>query len=569
MENNKSSLEEKAKAKFSGKKISLFEDEGKKKSQSTVLVDLCADVELFHDADNTCYAIIVKPTHREVWPIQSRSFRNWISHQYFALSGQGARGASIADALATIEAKAQHQSEQREVFQRVAGLDNKIIIDLCDDTWRVVEIDPTGYRIREQSPVMFTRRNGMAALPIPVTGNLLDLVPYINILEFDIPLVIGWLLMAARGRGPYPILILTGEQGTAKSTTTRALRSVIDPSTVPLRGLTRDVRDLLVTACNNHVVVADNLSGLTAELSDVFCRLSTGGGFAERQLYTNREEVLMNIQRPLILNGIDEVASRGDLMERSLIIHLPLIKESARKTESDFWEKFNAALPGIFGGLCGALSGALKNQHIVKLESKPRMADLAIFVTAAESALGWEPGTFMESYAANLDAGVEVALESSPFGEALLKFMTGVRNEWGGTATELLNELEQTAHERAIRSQAWPKSGKGAASALRRIAPLFRRMGIIIDQNHREGGTGRRLVKIDSSGFLPSQPSHRHKPNMGAGCSRDDSVTQKKPTVTTVTPSSHPEPSTGAACDDGDGCDANKQQLPTPAEVIV
>lgn len=562
-------------------KVSLFDDEGKKKSQATVLVDLCAELELFHDADSDCYAIIQKPTHREVWPIQSRAFKNWLSHKYFAMTGQGARGAAVLDALATVEAQAQHQAGQREVFQRVAWLNDRIVIDLADEAWRVVEIDSTGWRVLDQSPVMFTRRSGMAPLPVPVQGNLADIEQFINVEPASVPLVIGWLLMAARGRGPYPVMVFNGEQGTGKSTTTRVLRSVIDPSTVPLRGMTRDVRDLLVTATNNHVIVVDNLSGLSAELSDVFCRFSTGGGFAERKLYSNREEVLVNIQRPIILNGIDEVASRGDLMERSLIIHLPIIKETAREPESAFWKRYEADLPGIIGGLCDALSCAIKNQHTVRLERKPRMADFALWATAAEPALGWKPGTFMESYTANLDAGVEVALEASPFGEALLKYMTK-RMTWTGTATDLLNELENVAHERATRSPSWPKSGKGAASALRRTAPLFRRMGITITQNTREAHTGRRLVVVEvAKSASPSSPDGKKPPEANNGAAfegddcRDICVTRPSPDRRQPSPGafaspvSHPtvtpNPSTGAACDDGDDGDAKKRGLTTPA----
>ncbi len=164
----------------------------------------------------------------------------------------------------------------------------------------------------------------------------------------------------------------------------------------------------------------------------------------------------------------------------------------------------------------------------------------------------------MEAYRANLDAGVEIALDASPLGEALLKYMTtGTNTLWSGTATELLNELERKAHERTLKSQSWPKSGKGVSSALRRLAPLFRRMGITIDQQHREAGTGRRIVEINASGFFVSQPSHRHKPSNSAACNRDDSVTQILPTVTG---SSHPKPKTGAACDE---CEERDAKIPT------
>ncbi len=100
--------------------ISLFAGEGKKKSQATILIEICNPLELFHDAESNGYAVIIKPSHSEVWPIQSRAFRNWLGHQYYKLTEQGARGQAIGDAVATIDAKAQHDSEQREVFMRVA-----------------------------------------------------------------------------------------------------------------------------------------------------------------------------------------------------------------------------------------------------------------------------------------------------------------------------------------------------------------------------------------------------------------------------------------------------------------
>ena len=121
-------------------------------------------------------------------------------------------------------------------------------------------------------------------------------------------------------------------------------------------------------------------------------------------------------------------------MEHAVLLHLPLIDETKRVPEEQFWNSFDAAFPGILGGLCSALSVALKNRDNVKLTKKPRMADLAMWVTAAEPALGWEPGTFMEAYRANLDAGVEIALDASPLGEALLKYMTtGTNTLWSRT----------------------------------------------------------------------------------------------------------------------------------------
>jgi hypothetical protein len=45
---------------------------------------------------------------------------------------------------------------------------------------------------------------------------------------------------------------------------------------------------------------------------------ATGGGFAVRQLYTDQDEVLFDAQRPVILNGIEDVVDRPDLADRAI-----------------------------------------------------------------------------------------------------------------------------------------------------------------------------------------------------------------------------------------------------------
>lgn len=529
-------------------KASLFDADGKKKSQSTILLDLCEHLKLFHDAELNTYAIIEKLDHCEIWPIQSRAFRNWLSNQYYILTEQGARGQNIGDVLATLEAKAQHNSPQHKVYMRVAWLEDRIYIDLSDEKWRVVEIDLLGWRILDKSPVMFLRRIGMAPLPIPIKGSLTDISKLVNVSQEDMPLVIGWILMAARGRGPYPIMVVHGEQGTGKSTFTRILRNLIDPSTVPLRGLNKDIRDLLVTATNNHVVVLDNLSGLTPEMSDALCRFATGGGFAERQLYTNKDEVIVNIQRPVILNGIDEIATRGDLMERSIILHLPVIPDTERTDEAASWKRYDDMRPGLLGGLYMALSHALRELPKTHLIRKPRMADFALWVTAAKCALGWTENTFMESYRNNQDAGTETALESSPFGDALLSFMEK-RPYWSGTASELLSTLERNTHDHSKKSQSWPRSGKGVSNALRRLSPLLRRIGISITFGQRAGQNGNRIIEIVKSTEQSSVPSVSSKSNDGAEFGSDDVMTKHKLTIQTVSVSAALNLNNGAVSD--------------------
>jgi len=185
-------------------------------------------------------------------------------------------------------------------------------------------------------------------------------------------LSVGWLLMAFRPQGPYPVLVLHGEQGTAKSTTARVLRELVDPSEAMLRSQPRDVRDLMIGARNNWVVNFDNLSYLQPWLSDALCRVSTGGGFSTRQLYTDADEFIFAAQRPVILNGIEELATRGDLLDRSVVMYLPRISSEDRRAEAEFWPNFNEARPRIFGAVLDAVASAAKNVDTVELDASPR-----------------------------------------------------------------------------------------------------------------------------------------------------------------------------------------------------
>jgi hypothetical protein len=115
-----------------------------------------------------------------------------------------------------------------------------------------VEIDADGWRVIDTPPVRFRRAAGMLPLPIPVAGGSVDeLRPFLNVrTDNEFSLAVSWVLAALRDRGPYPVLALFGEHGTAKTTFANILRSLIDPSTLPLRTLPRDDRDLFIAAVN-------------------------------------------------------------------------------------------------------------------------------------------------------------------------------------------------------------------------------------------------------------------------------------------------------------------------------
>ena len=172
----------------------------------------------------------------------------------------------MAAALNVIEAKAHYDADERQVHTRVARLDGKLYLDLCDAGWRAVEIGAAGWRIVDTPPVRFRRASGALPLPVPVRGEKIDdLKPFLNVRsDRDFILIVSWALAAFLDHGPYPVLAFAGEQGTSKSTVSKILRALIDPNTAPLRALPRNDRELFISATNAHLLVFDNVSRLAA-----------------------------------------------------------------------------------------------------------------------------------------------------------------------------------------------------------------------------------------------------------------------------------------------------------------
>ena len=122
-----------------------------------------------------------------------------------------------------------------------------------------------------------------------------------------------------------------------------------------------------------------------AWISDTFCRLATGGGFAVRQLYTDQDEVLFDATRPVMLNGIEEIVTRPDLADRGLFLTLEPIPEDTRRPEQEMLAAFEAERPCILGALLYRCGGGLKGLPETRLEKLPRMADFALWASACET----------------------------------------------------------------------------------------------------------------------------------------------------------------------------------------
>ncbi len=489
-------------------------------TQAEVLLGFASDLELFRTPDEDAYASITLDhgfsTHRETWPVRGKMLRSWLAKEFFRTEAKPPSSEAMKGAIDILEAKALFEGDTRPVYTRVAVTTGAVYLDLGDDEWRVVEVDGAGWRFVHHSPVHFRRPKTMLPLPAPTQGNVEDLRALLNIeSDDDWRLIVAWEVCALGGRGPYPILVPTGEQGAAKSTQCRILRGQVDPSSAPLRSPPRNEDALMIAAKNGRVVAIDNVSELSEWQADALCRLATGGGVSKRQLYTDDGEIIFDSMRPILMNGITDIVTRGDLADRSIVITLPTIPDEKRLHERRIFEEFDSLRPGVLGALLTGVSRALRDADSMVFQSLPRMADFAAEASAAAPSFGWTKDEFLSAYRLNRGVAVEVVLESDVVAQAILSFVEKVPL-WEGTASALLAELEKLVSERVLKSKDWP-GARGLSGRLRRLAPDLRRNGI----NTTFSRTGeRRLIGIEKASSLPSfasQPSQTNGDNGLAG----------------------------------------------------
>lgn len=487
---------------------------GRGPTQADILVDLAQAAELFHTPDGTGYADIDINGHRETWPIRAKGFRSWLARRFFEATQGAPSSEALISALNVIEAKAQFDGQERMVHLRVGGQNEKLYLDLCDETWRAVEIDTDGWRVLGNPPIRFRRPAGMQPLAMPIKGGSINMLrSFLNVQsDADFVLVIAWALAVLRNRGPYPVIVLSGEQGSAKSTFSAILRSLLDPNSAPLRALPREDRDLFIAANNSHLLAFDNVSGLPTWMSDTLCRLATGGGFALRQLYTDQDEVLFEAARPVILNGIEEIVARPDLADRSVFLTLEPIPEEKRRPEAELWAAFDAERPRLLGVLLDAVVEGINRLPSTHLKKLPRMADFALWASACETAL-WPAGTFWSAYCTNRSEAAQSVLEADSIA-LMVRELVDQRTVWTGTCADLLEELSSLLSDVTVRPKGWPDSPRKLSGRLRRAAGPLRTMGIEIEFN-RDGSRNRsRIVTITSSNqsdIAGVQPSRQSK----------------------------------------------------------
>ena len=460
-------------------------------NQSDNMIRLAKDCKYFQsDAGEPHVAVMIKG-HWEVMEVKSQRCKLYLTKLYYEETDSAPDGDALNRVLKVLEMKAVFSENQWKLQRRIAKVGNVYYYDLCDPNWRTVKINQEGYLIEENPPILFTRSKNMNQQVEPDSIIGPQHLTYLITKHFqfkkeeDTILFTTYLVCCFLPQIAHAILVLFGEKGAAKSTTMRMIKRIVDPAKQDLLSMPTSKEDLAIVLSNNYMPCFDNLDSLSAQKSDILCMAATGGAFSKRTLYSDSDETILSFKRCVGLNGINVVATRPDLLDRSIVLELERISKTERKTEKMIWQSFEEDMPQFLGAIFNTLSQAIPLYDSVEIDQVGRMADFTYWGYAIAEVLGIGGGAFLKAYLRNQDQANEEALASHPVAAGVMALMKG-RKQWAGSVSALLRELENMADNERIntRVRTWPKDPSVLSKRLKEVKSNLEEIGIYYDIRH-------------------------------------------------------------------------------------
>jgi hypothetical protein len=451
---------------------------GKLTTDGTITDVECSDALLFRDQYNHTY-IAFNGDGSDVSPVHSPISKMWINNRSFNQYRKVLSKSAMQQVLDTLAAKAHFEGEQYKLSVRHAWLKEELWYDLGGSA---AQITKTGWVVTKSPPIIFVRFPHQTQQVMPIAGGSIGLLlKYVNLddpqeqLLFIVYVVAAFIPGFAR-----PLLILSGPQGAGKTTPMKVAKAVIDPSELSGASVPVNETAFVQAASHESFLFYDNISVMPSWFSDVLSKASTGYAFSKRELFSNDTDVFYFLQKAIALNGISQVISRADLLDRSILLSLERITPDKRKSEDEFWGEFDTDRPAILGAILDVLAKALKIHPQVRPPELPRMATFARWGYAIAEAAGYGGQAFIDAYNENIDLQQDEAIDANPVATAIVEFMKD-RNDWRGRASELYGFLQTIVINLHLASKSgWPANAAILGRELRRIIPSLAARGIVV-----------------------------------------------------------------------------------------
>lgn len=461
-------------------------DDEKKQSEVAIDAAKAGGLSFFVSPLGKAYAKVPgKHGGVENVPVHSRAFKDFVRRAYYLQTGKPPASVAVTEAIDHFAAMAQFDSPTEEIHVRVASHDGAVYYDLADEQNRAVKVTPNGRDILNDVPVNFVRLHGtVGALPVPVEGGDPEALRLLLAMDqTNFMLFCAFCIAALSPDGPYPILQIHGEHGAGKSSTADCIKGLLDPNAGAKLRMPRTEENLAICAQGHWVLNFDNVSGMSGDISDMLCTISTGGAFSTRTLYENSELTTFTFKRPVILNGIGNYATRADLQSRSIMLNLKAIPAESRKTEREMTEALAEIRPQFLGYLLDCVSCALGNIDRIEPPRNLRMADAAHWLLAAEPATAFPAGAMLEAMETvqreimvqtAVDDILSVALFTALLGSPSYRF----EGRFGQLHDRLLSASDRYG-------KGLPATPSALSSKVQRMQPSLRKVGLIVEEGQR------------------------------------------------------------------------------------
>lgn len=430
----------------------------------------------------------------ENYDISSTKFREIVAYSFYQ-EFEKILSEDVVDRLLNlirVKATFNKNISKEEIHFRCASNESAIYYDLGNTTRQVVKIEPgwietCNSSITDTPTFLRIKNTGESPEPVYESENKLDEFCKMLRVEND-PVFKVHLVTMFLPHIPTPIMIIVGQEGSAKSTTTALIKMLIDPSSTKIKDqlsyFPRKVDDMNNHFANKYLIAYDNISHISPEHSDALCLAITGGGLSKRKLYTDNEEVTYNYQRKIILNGITVSPEHGDLARRSINYFTDRIPETERQTIDDLLKHFYEIWPDVLGEIFTILENALKEIKNIREEMPklPDMADFALYGEAISRCMGNDPNKFLEEYAKKQKENNEILNESNPAVPFFLKEIGELpeaeyqMNKWFAKLTRYAIE---NGYDKQTRN--FPKSVNVMRKWLERSKPVLFKAGLEVE----------------------------------------------------------------------------------------
>jgi len=445
---------------------------------------------------------------RKILKLSSREFKVWLQYIAWTKFKKKSAGSQIIEkVVSTLHGMALNEGEEIELHLRIANLDNTTLYDLGGKDGKAVKITKDGWEIINNPPIVFRRLPHQKEQVSPKSGGRLE-----EIFEF-VPepkqsgeklLLLVWLVVSVLQGFPHPILAVHGPQGSRKTTLFKILKLLLDPSSIDTLTPQGEVKEFVQIASHHLFIPLDNMSHIADHFSDALCRAITGGGYSKRKLYTDDEDIIYQFRRIIGINGINQLISKPDLLERSLILGLE--KPTVYKPDKELFIDLEKKLPELLGALFDTVVKTLQEFERISVEGiaeleRYRMADFARWGIAATKALGHSTDEFVRALTANFASQHEEAIEASLTAQCIIKLMDGYIGEWSGTPSDLLIELVRMGEKLKIdtRHKPFPQSASWLWRKIMEVKTNLEALGIKVTKE-RSGQRNIRIVKEIENG---------------------------------------------------------------------